>query len=133
MCFFRKKKKNKKEIKQEKKVEEVEVTKVEEKSEQAKPVKKETKKTTTSKVQEKEKVEQKEAPKEKKETASKKPIYRVVYDKESRLWTIKKDGAKRTIATYVTKQEALNRVKELSASKEMSFVVHKKDGKFQKK
>lgn len=63
----------------------------------------------------------------------KKPIYRVLYDKEARVWVIKKDGAKRTIASYVTKEEALNRVKELSASNDLNFIVHKKDGKFQKK
>ncbi len=64
---------------------------------------------------------------------TKKPIYRVIYDKESRSWLIKKDGAKRTIASFATKDEALNRVKELSISNDLNFVVHKKDGKFQKK
>ena len=56
-----------------------------------------------------------------------------MYDKEARVWVIKKDGAKRTIASYVTKEEALGRVKELSASNDLNFIVHKKDGKFQKK
>ena len=130
MWFKKKKKEEKKEVKK------VEETKVEKKAEpkKEKPVKKETKKETkkeVKKVQTEEKT--KEVKQEKKETASKKPIYRVVYDKETRLWTIRKDGAKRVIANYVTKQEALNRVKELSASKDMNFVVHKKDGKFQKK
>ena len=32
-----------------------------------------------------------------------------------------------------TKEEALNRVKELSQSQDTKFIVHKKDGKFQKK
>ena len=64
---------------------------------------------------------------------TKKPVYRVLFDKESRLWLIKKDGAKRTIASFATKEEALERVKELSSSNELNFVVHKKDGKFQKK
>ena len=32
-----------------------------------------------------------------------------------------------------TKEEALERVKQLSESQEIKFVVHKKDGKFQKK
>jgi len=68
-----------------------------------------------------------------KDKTERKAIYRVLYDKESRLWLIKKDGAKRTIASFPTKVEALERVKELSISKDLSFVVHKKDGKFQKK
>ncbi len=63
----------------------------------------------------------------------KKPIYRVVYDKDDRLWKITKDGAKRTIASFRIKDEALARVKELSESNELNFIVHKKDGKFQKK
>ncbi len=67
------------------------------------------------------------------ETKAKKALYRVVYDKEDRLWKITKDGAKRTIASFATKDEALKRVKELSESNELNFVVHKKDGKFQKK
>lgn len=65
--------------------------------------------------------------------APKKSVYRIVYNKESRLWLIQKDGAKRTISSYATKDEALNRVKELSTSKDLGFIVHKKDGKFQKK
>lgn len=67
------------------------------------------------------------------ETKSKKPIYRVIYDKDARVWLIKKDGAKRTIASYPTKEEALNRVKDLSSSNDLNYIVHKKDGKFQKK
>lgn len=63
----------------------------------------------------------------------KKPVYRVIYDKEARLWLIKKDGAKRTIASFVTKEEALNRVKDLSSSNDLNYIVHKKNGKFQKK
>lgn len=65
--------------------------------------------------------------------AQKKSLYRVLYDKESRLWVIKKDGAKRNIASFPTKEEAMSRVKELSESQDLNFVVHKKDGKFQKK
>ena len=67
------------------------------------------------------------------ETKSKKPIYRVIYDKDARVWLIKKDGAKRTISSYPTKEEALNRVKDLSSSNDLNYIVHKKDGKFQKK
>lgn len=64
---------------------------------------------------------------------TKKAIYRVVFSKENNVWQIKKDGAKRVIDSKVTKEEALERVKQLSESQEMKFVVHKKDGKFQKK
>ena len=64
---------------------------------------------------------------------SRKAIYRVAYDKEDRVWTIKKDGAARTIATFVTKDEAMKRVKELANNQDLNFVVRKKDGKFQKK
>lgn len=60
-------------------------------------------------------------------------VYRVVYDKEDKLWKIKRDGAKRVIETKQTKDEAVKRVMELSGNKEVGFVVHKKDGKFQKK
>ena len=70
---------------------------------------------------------------ETKSATAKKSIYRVVYDKEARVWVIKKDGAKRNIASFATKDEALSRVKELSESQDLNFVVHKKDGKFQKK
>ncbi len=64
---------------------------------------------------------------------NKKALYRVVYDKKSKLWLIKRDGAKRVIATFSTKESALVRVKELSQSNNLSYIVHKKDGKFQKK
>lgn len=66
-------------------------------------------------------------------TKTRKAIYRVVYDKEDKLWKIKKDGAKRVIDSKKTKEEALARVQELSQSQDSNFVVYKKDGKFQKK
>ena len=87
-----------------------------------------SKKETTKEKSPTEKVDKKET-----ETKSKKPIYRVIYDKDARVWLIKKDGAKRTIASYPTKEEALNRVKDLSSSNDLNYIVHKKDGKFQKK
>ena len=65
--------------------------------------------------------------------AERKAIYRVSYDKENRKWLITKDGASRTIASYPTKAEAMERVKTLSENQELSFVVKKKNGKFQKK
>lgn len=87
-----------------------------------------SKKETTKEKSPTEKVDKKET-----ETKSKKPIYRVIYDKDARVWLIKKDGAKRIIASYPTKEEALNRVKDLSSSNDLNYIVHKKDGKFQKK
>lgn len=100
--------KAKKETKKEEVVEEVEV--VEDASENAE----ETTDTTTEKK-------------------ARKAVYRVVFDKEDSLWKIKKDGAKRIIASYKTKQEALDKVQSLSKNQEINFVVMKKDGKFQKK
>ncbi len=85
---------------------------------------------TQKKIKNASKEEQK---KEKTERKIRKAIYRVLYDKENRVWFIKKDGAKRKIACFATKEEALARVKELSASNDLSYIVHKKDGKFQKK
>ncbi len=67
------------------------------------------------------------------EDKEKKAIYRVLYNKEERTWQIKKDGAKRVISSFPTKDEALKRVKELSESNDLNYIVHKKDGKFQKK
>lgn len=106
-------------------------TEKEDKKQSQKVVKEKTvKKEEQKKVVEKNTKEKKE---EKKKSVPKKAVYRVLYDKENRCWLIKKDGAKRTITSYPTKEEALNRVKELSESNDLSFVVHKKDGKFQKK
>lgn len=67
------------------------------------------------------------------QTEVKAGIYRVVYDKADREWKIKRDGAKRIIDSYATKEEALARVKELSDNSDVGFVVYKRDGKFQKK
>lgn len=134
MGLFGKKKKEKVEEKKvEKKEKEVETTTPKESSSSrtAKSTKTtigKTKAETATKTEKEETAKSETAKK-----TGKKPIYRVLYDKESRVWVIKKDGAKRTIASYVTKEEALNRVKELSASNDLNFIVHKKDGKFQKK
>lgn len=67
------------------------------------------------------------------DTKSRKSVYRVIFDKDDKLWKIKKDGAKRIIDSKKTKEEALARVQELSKSQDANFVVYKKDGKFQKK
>ncbi len=114
MCFFKKKKK-----------EETKANKTEEKLE------KDTVKKENTEVKEDSK-EEKGVEKENSEK-SKKGVYRVVFDKEDKLWKIKKDGAKRVIDSRKTKEEALARVQELSESQDTKFVVYKKDGKFQKK
>ncbi len=59
--------------------------------------------------------------------------YRVIYDKETKTWVIKKDGAKRVIRRLKTKEEAIKVAKDLSKNQDTAFIVHKKDGKFQKK
>ena len=144
MCFRRKKKEEKKEEvketvavkktaepKQEKKPAK-KPAKKEEKPAKApakkeeKPVKKEAEKPAAKKPAPKAKVE--EEPKQ-----ARKAVYRVVYDKEDSLWKIKKDGAARVIDSRKTKEEALARVQELSENQDVKFVVHKKDGKMQKK
>lgn len=139
MGLFRRKKKNievVEEKKTETKEEKVEKTEAVKTAKEKKPAKTEnkpvTKKTVVSNDTKKETTKEKQDTSPAKNSA-KKPIYRVMYDKENRVWLIKKDGAKRTIASYPTKEEALNRVRDLSSTNDLSFVVHKKDGKFQKK
>jgi len=67
------------------------------------------------------------------EEKARKAIYRVTFDRENKKWLITKDGAARTIASFNTKAEAMDRVKALSENQDLSFVVKKKNGKFQKK
>ena len=150
MCFRRKKKEEKKqEVKDETTTQKVAKSKTEKKVSvkkvEKRPVPKATSKNKIEKRQVKKetaKIALKEA-KVGKETAAKaktgeekqarKGVYRVVYDKEDSLWKIKKDGASRVIDSRKTKEEALARVQELSKNKNIKFVVHKKDGKMQKK
>ncbi len=161
MCFFGRKKKKAKEAEQkriaeEKAIEEAKQKKLEE-EEKAKKESKAKSKPAEKKVQNKEKAEPKKTVKKETKTEevvevkqepkqedieevnvevqekTRKAVYRVIFDKEDRLWKIKKDGAKRVIDSKVTKEEALARVQELSESHDFKFVVYKKDGKFQKK
>lgn len=68
------------------------------------------------------------------EEESKRPqSYRILYDKETETWEVRKDNAKRVIRRVKTKKEALEIAKELSQNQDLNLVVHKKDGKFQKK
>lgn len=63
----------------------------------------------------------------------KKAVYRVVYEKETKEWLIKKDGAQRVIRRVKTKAEALELAKQFSENQDLALSVQKKDGKFQKK
>ena len=130
MWLFGKKKKEK--ISETKQVEKVEQSPAEKKSTPAKTSAKPVANKNT-KAPSKTASKSSNAKKQISKTATKKSIYRVVYDKDARVWVNKKDGAKRNIASFPTKDEALARVKELSESQDLNFVVHKKDGKFQKK
>ena len=108
MCFFKKKNK-----------EETKVNKTEEKSKKDVIVKEQNlPENKDEKYEQRENLEK-----------SKKGVYRVVFDKEDKLWKIKRDGAKRVIDSRKTKEEALMRVQELSESQDTKFVVYKKDGK----
>ncbi len=71
--------------------------------------------------------------KEQKDGSKRKVTYRILYDKESKTWEIRKDNAKRVIRRVKTKKEALEIAQELSKNQDVNLVVHKKDGKFQKK
>ena len=133
MWFFGKKKKEKKVETNSQEVQEEKVSKEDEKQEKTET------KTSSKSMQNKTKTEKtnqsnaKEEKGEEVEEKQKKAVYRVIFDKEDKLWKIKKDGAKRVIDSKKTKEEALDRVQELSKSQDTNFVVYKKDGKFQKK
>ena len=58
--------------------------------------------------------------------------YYVLFDEEKNKWIIKKSGAGRLIASFVSKEEATKRAKELSRSNGTSYSVQRKDGKFGK-
>lgn len=88
-----------------------------------KPAKADVKKAEVKKVETKE-VEEKEVSLGK---------YVVVFDKEEKLWKIKRDNAKRVIASYATKKDAMARVKTLCENNDAGVVVKKKNGQFQKK
>ena len=81
-----------------------------------------------------EKPETPEGNSENKETPTKRKTvsYRILYDKETKTWEIRKDNAKRVIRRVKTKKEALEIAQELSERQDLNLVVHKKDGKFQK-
>lgn len=59
--------------------------------------------------------------------------YRILYDRETKTWEVRKDNAKRVIRRVRTKREALEIAQELCQRQDLNLVVHKKDGKFQRK
>lgn len=61
------------------------------------------------------------------------PSYRVMHEKETSTWVIKKDGSTRVIRRVKTKEEALDVVKGLSVNQGLNVVVHKRNGQFQAK
>lgn len=92
------------------------------------------KKVKTEKpVKENKKVDAKAAKKVEEKEATSLGKYVVVFDKEDKLWKIKRDNAKRVIASYETKADALARVKILCENNDAGVVVKKKNGQFQKK
>ncbi len=80
-----------------------------------------------------EELDEEETEEVKKAESSRPKQYRISYDKEQRMWLIKKDGAKRVIRKTATKTEAVEIAKRMCNNQDLNLVVHKKDGKFQKK
>ena len=106
-----------------------------------------TKKTTTKKESKKEEVVAEEtAETTEEETAetsddsessetvekAKAQKYMVIYDKESKLWVVKKTGAQRASKKFQTKAQAFKFAERISGEKGMSLTVKKKNGQFQK-
>ena len=67
-----------------------------------------------------------------KEKEAKARVYHVSYAKNDSKWKIFLEKGT-AIYKFDTKEAALQRVKELSKNQERSYIVHKMDGKVQKK
>ena len=143
MWFFKKKNKKVEEKEVEEKNEEVkaEVKEEPEAKEEPKKASSKAKNSNTKSNKNEEKAVKKVTTKKEEKTDTeesaekeedKKGSYRVIYSKEDKVWLIKRDGAKRTIASFKTKEQALARVSELCKNQNAKVIVHKKDGKFQK-
>ena len=59
--------------------------------------------------------------------------YTVVYDRAKDSWVIRKAGVDRVVRRVDTKEEAMRVARALCKKYDANLVVHKKDGKFQKK
>ena len=122
--------------------EQVEEEKVEEQPAKTKKSTKSKKETKTAKteetvVTETEATEQSESSADeeaKAESADKAKTqkYMVTYDKESKLWVVKKTGAQRASKKFETKAQAFKFAERISGEKGMSLTVKKKNGQFQK-
>lgn len=58
--------------------------------------------------------------------------YHVGFDEQNNKWIIKKSGAKRVIASFKTKEEALERAKDLAKTSDAKLSVQRKNGQFGK-
>ena len=56
----------------------------------------------------------------------------VIYDKENKVWIVKKTGAQRASKKFATKAQAYKFAERISGEKGMSLTVKKKNGQFQK-
>ena len=125
-------------------------TKAEEKVVEAETQEKSTKETKKvenaekddSTAEETEEAEEQEAEEEaepttettKQETTKKaSTIYHVIYDKDLKEWAIRKNSSKRASKKAKTKEEAIAIATQLCENNDAKLVVHKRDGKFQKK
>ena len=95
---------------------------IKEEQKQEQSIKKETNQKTLKVVEEQQ--NQNEKPKIEK--------YMITYNKEEKLWVVKKTGAKRASKKFKTKAEAVVYAQRISEEKGMALTVKKKDGKFQK-
>ena len=58
--------------------------------------------------------------------------YMITYDKEEKLWVVKKTNAKKASKKFKTKADAYEYAERLATERDMALTVKKKDGKFQK-
>lgn len=72
--------------------------------------------------------EMKQSKGHKKETSE--ALYHILPNKEE--WIIRKTGSKRQSFSFDTKQEALDKAKYILKNTPSRFIVHKKDGSFEK-
>lgn len=58
--------------------------------------------------------------------------YMITFDKEQKLWVVRKTNAKKASKKFKTKAEAYTYAERLANDRDMALTVKKKDGKFQK-
>ncbi len=108
------------------KEEKVEEVKVEVEPAKEPVAEKKPRRKATRVVKDDEKADTKNAKKQPKE------MYVLTYDKNDRLWVIKKSTNTRATKKFVTKEEALKELKVLAEKAGIPYLVQKMDGKFQK-